>query len=122
MRSWGWLIRKFSRERSVWAPQYLSEGTWTSPKASVSVLVAAIVIDEAWKYLWVVWSDVREERAEERAVAPARGAAACDLGIAEFKHVLIALALPLGLTSQVLAVPEAHVRADESIVMIKVDK
>jgi len=30
---------KFSNDRSVWAPQYLSEGTWSSPKASLSVLV-----------------------------------------------------------------------------------
>lgn len=40
MRSKGWLILKFPRERSVWAPQYLSEATWTSPKASLSVRVA----------------------------------------------------------------------------------
>lgn len=43
MRSWGWLILKFSSERSVWAPQYLSLGTWTSPKASLSVRVLAMV-------------------------------------------------------------------------------
>ena len=49
----GWLMRKFSRERSVWAPQYLSAGTWTSPKASLSVLVfVAILVVLAWKYLW----------------------------------------------------------------------
>lgn len=49
MRSWGWLMRKFSSERSVWAPQYLSAGTWTSPKASLSVRVAAAML------LAVVW-------------------------------------------------------------------
>ncbi len=43
MRSWGWLMRKFSRDRSVWAPQYLSPGTWISPKASLSVRVEAIL-------------------------------------------------------------------------------
>src|SRR5437016_1061616 len=53
MRSWGWLMRKFSSERSVWAPQYLSAGTWISPKASLSVLVlAAILVALPWKYLW----------------------------------------------------------------------
>lgn len=53
MRSWGWLMRKFSRDRSVWAPQYLSAGTWTSPKASLSVLVlAAILKDVAWRFRW----------------------------------------------------------------------
>jgi len=52
IRSWGWLMRKFSRERSVWAPQYLSAATWTSPKASLSVLVVvAILAVLAWKYL-----------------------------------------------------------------------
>lgn len=40
MRSWGWLILKLERDRSVCAPQYLSAGTWTGPKASVSVRVA----------------------------------------------------------------------------------
>jgi hypothetical protein len=44
MRSWGWLILKFSSERSVWAPQYLSEGTWISPKASLSVRVLAMLL------------------------------------------------------------------------------
>lgn len=50
MRSCGWLILKFSRDLSVWAPQYLSEGTWTSPKASDSVLVEAMCDEEALKY------------------------------------------------------------------------
>jgi hypothetical protein len=31
---------KFSSDRSVWAPQYRSAGTWISPKASLSVRVA----------------------------------------------------------------------------------
>ena len=53
MRSWGWLMREFSSERSVWAPQYLSAGTLISPKASLSVLVlAAILTEPTWKYLW----------------------------------------------------------------------
>ena len=51
MRSCGWLILKFSRDLSVWAPQYLSDGTWISPKASDSVLVPAIFVAEAWKFL-----------------------------------------------------------------------
>lgn len=50
MRSWGRLMRKFSSERAVWAPQYLSAGTCTSPKASVSVLVLADMADRVeWK-------------------------------------------------------------------------
>lgn len=57
MRSCGWLILKFSRERSVWAPQYLSAGTWISPKASLSVLVLAMVAEalnsRVWGKLWV---------------------------------------------------------------------
>lgn len=51
MRSCGWLILKFSRERSVWAPQYLSAGTWTSPNASVSALVSAMARVVLVKYL-----------------------------------------------------------------------
>lgn len=42
---------KFSSDRSVWAPQYLSDFTCTGPKASVSVLVPAIVYAVAWKLL-----------------------------------------------------------------------
>lgn len=30
---------KFSSDLSVWAPQYLSDWTWISPKASLSALV-----------------------------------------------------------------------------------
>lgn len=41
MRSCGWLILKLPRERSVWQPQYLLASTWSSPKASLSVLVLA---------------------------------------------------------------------------------
>ena len=51
MRSCGWLILKFSRDLSVWAPQYLSDGTWISPKASDSVLVSAICVAVTWKFL-----------------------------------------------------------------------
>lgn len=53
MRSWGWLMRKFSSERSVCAPQYLSPGTWISPKASLSVRVVAGAMMRAvlWKPL-----------------------------------------------------------------------
>jgi hypothetical protein len=58
MRSWGWLILKFSSDRSVWAPQYLSEGTWSSPKASLSVRVLAMLLvmlnRRRWKKLWVL--------------------------------------------------------------------
>jgi len=39
IRSRGWLILKFSNDLSVCAPQYLSEGTWILPKASLSVRV-----------------------------------------------------------------------------------
>ena len=51
MRSWGWLILKFSRERSVCAPQYLSEGTWISPKASLSVRIEVAILREEVKVL-----------------------------------------------------------------------
>lgn len=44
MRSCGWLILKFSSDRSVCAPQYLSLGTWIWPKASLSVRVAAGIL------------------------------------------------------------------------------
>lgn len=58
MRSWGWLILKFSSERSVWAPQYLSAGTWISPKASDSALVLAMVEvtlnRRVWRQRWVL--------------------------------------------------------------------
>lgn len=46
IRSCGWLILKFSNDRSVCAPQYLSEGTWISPKASLSVLISAAILVE----------------------------------------------------------------------------
>lgn len=39
IRSCGWLILKFSNDRSVCAPQYLFAGTWMGPKASDSVRV-----------------------------------------------------------------------------------
>lgn len=45
IRSCGWLILKFSSDRSVCAPQYLSAGTWISPKASVSVLVEPAIAE-----------------------------------------------------------------------------
>ena len=54
MRSWGWLILKFSSERSVWAPQYLSLGTWSSPKASLSVRVLAMVEVALNRRRWAV--------------------------------------------------------------------
>lgn len=54
MRSAGWLMLKLVRDLSVWAPQYLSAGTWTSPKASVSALVSAILYVDAVKFLWVM--------------------------------------------------------------------
>ena len=45
MRSCGWLILKFSNDRSVCAPQYLSSCTWISPKASLSVRdILAVVV------------------------------------------------------------------------------
>lgn len=70
MRSWGWLMRKFSRERSVWAPQYLSAGTWISPKASLSVLVlAAILMDVAWRFLRNCREDLGDEDFEMVVVA-----------------------------------------------------
>ena len=67
IRSCGWLILKFSRERSVWAPQYLSAGTWTSPKASVSALVSAMERAVQVKYLYdgierICAREVDEER------------------------------------------------------------
>lgn len=51
MRSCGWLMRKFSRERSVCAPQYLLASTWISPKASLSVRVCPMAVGLADKYL-----------------------------------------------------------------------
>ena len=44
MRSCGWLILKFSNDLSVCAPQYLSLGTWISPKASLSARVEADIL------------------------------------------------------------------------------
>lgn len=121
IRSWGWLMRKFSRDRSVWAPQYLSLGTWISPKASLSVLVAAIFVDEAWKYLAVLWSDVGGVRKEEGAAPACAGRQTTADVLEELEmHVLRARVLPLGLAAtQLLAEPEAHVLADESILAIK---
>ena len=56
MRSCGWLILKFSRDRSVWAPQYLSEATWSSPKASLSVRVLAMVLVKLnWRRCNKLW-------------------------------------------------------------------
>lgn len=43
IRSCGWLMRKLDSDLSVCAPQYLSAATWISPKASDSLLVAAIL-------------------------------------------------------------------------------
>lgn len=61
MRSCGWLILKFSSERSVWAPQYLSEGTWISPKASLSVLVEAILVVNAKLRRWKTFLGLNRE-------------------------------------------------------------
>jgi len=60
---------KFSNDRSVCAPQYLSEGTWSSPKASLSVLVDSDILVDWLKYLadGVVEVDLR--LAEVRAAA-----------------------------------------------------
>lgn len=123
MRSWGWLIRKFSRDRSVWAPQYLSAGTWISPKASLSVLVAAILEDEAWNCL-VEWNCVGATRGEEKTADSLprgwRPTIGTEWEVAELeKHVLMALTpLPLGLASQRKAEPEAHdVRAAEESIL-----
>ena len=60
---------KFSNDRSVCAPQYLSEGTWSSPKASLSVLVEADILVDWLKCLadGVVEVDLRV--AEVRATA-----------------------------------------------------
>lgn len=126
MRSWGWLMRKFSSDRSVCAPQYLSLGTWTSPKASVSVLVPAMVIDEAWKYLELLRlrNDVggaREEEAEVAAAArPAARGVAHELLELSKEHVLRALVPFLGLATQLRAGPDAHILADESILVVVV--
>lgn len=126
IRSWGWLMRKFSRDRSVWAPQYLSPGTWISPKASLSVLVAAILVDEAWKNLAVLWSDVGRVRKEEVAAPVLAGRKPTAelleqlaLALALEKHALRARLLALGLAAtQLLAEVEAHVLADESILAV----
>jgi hypothetical protein len=102
MRSWGWLMRKFSRERSVCAPQYLSAGTWISPKASLSVLVSAILAGDVDRYLWVVVlvTLVDLERRDAR-----------DDVLLLLKHVLRALAAVLG--TMLLAGPEtAAARTD----------
>lgn len=58
MRSCGWLILKFSSDRSVCAPQYLSDGTWISPKASVSVRVEAILLVNANWRRWMVFCEL----------------------------------------------------------------
>lgn len=70
MRSWGWLMRKFSSERSVWAPQYLSAGTWISPKASLSVLVLAMVAVVALN--WRRWKRLCDVRGEALVVERGR--------------------------------------------------
>lgn len=107
---------KFSRDRSVCAPQYLLPGTWTSPKASLSVRVAAIVLDEAWKYraewcsdVGAVWRETQEAAARGVAVAVAAGL------LEELaRHVLMVL----GLAIQRRAEPEALVRADASMLVV----
>jgi hypothetical protein len=61
MRSWGWLMRKFSSDRSVCAPQYLSAGTWISPKASVSARVAAGAAAAAAMLEGLAWKDREDD-------------------------------------------------------------
>lgn len=82
--------------------------------------MAAIAVDEAWKYRAVLRRAVGGARRdeEEKAAAPAaRGAAAAGVDLLEERHVLIALAVPvlLGLATQRMAEPEAHDRADDNI-------
>lgn len=109
-------MRKFSSERSVWAPQYLSAGTWISPKASLSVRVSlgAILIDVVWRYLGAVgalvavfWRKVDVEtvdRAEFRLH---------DVPEEPEKHVLNAFVAVLGTRKELRAGPDtAATRTD----------
>lgn len=75
MRSWGWFILKFSSDRSVCAPQYLSAGTWISPNASLSVRVEAMLrVDENWRrcalFCKCNWGRGKVERALLCRLAP----------------------------------------------------
>ena len=118
MRSCGWLMRKFSSERSVWAPQYRSAATWISPKASLSALVlAAILVALAWKYLWVCCGIVLAGFAVRRAVSDERGDDA-------FRHVLISGVMPVAVlgTPRLLvlrAAGPAAARTDRSMLAEK---
>lgn len=92
MRSCGWLILKFSNDRSVCAPQYLSAGTCTSPKASVSARVAAILYVVAWKFRWkrdceVVREAVDVEDKADRLVFIERQLAGAELEGKDFEVV-----------------------------------
>lgn len=103
MRSWGWLMRKFSSERSVCAPQYLSAGTWISPKASLSVRVSleAILIDVEWRSLGAAAVVVFWRKDALGRV----GRAELELHD-EDKHVLNALVAALGTRSELRAGPD----------------
>ncbi len=104
MRSCGWLMRKFSRERSVCAPQYRSAATCTAPKASVSVLVAfadvaAILAALAWnrRYCWIAGCAERAEAlsdatGDDTGRPPSDGAGRDDA----CRHVLNGLMVALG--------------------------
>jgi hypothetical protein len=103
MRSWGWLMRKFSSERSVCAPQYLSAGTWIWPKASLSVRAAepleAIAAGLTCKNRVVGWANVLGVRTDGRealrvGVTPWAELIGAVLELAE--HVLRALVVVLG--------------------------
>jgi hypothetical protein len=74
-------------------------------------------IDEAWKSLCVLLRAAEGVvRREDTVARLAAGMEDNLLGRAELeKHVLMALTLPLGIANRPLAEPEAHVRADESI-------
>src|SRR5690606_3687179 len=43
-------ILKLFRERSVWAPQYLSAGTFTSPMVSFSIRYSIIAMLESFEF------------------------------------------------------------------------
>ena len=99
MRSCGWLMRKFSSERSVCAPQYLSAGTWISPKASLSVRVSleAILSGVVWRYLGVVLAVAVVWRKDDLTRVDLHD---------DDKHVLSVLVAVLGTRSELRAEPD----------------
>lgn len=134
MRSCGWLILKFSNDRSVCAPQYLSAGTCTSPKASVSARVAAILYAVAWKVRSKRGCRDREAARDaanvedklERLVYMDRVAAGADLQEKEvakegFDDKLNEGAAARGLAADNGAARTELPRADRSIMMDKSD-